>query len=143
MCVLAGAGRNLWRSGNFGHEWEISYTFDEGEYIQAISPMDKSMLESGFLLVTVRAMENTNRVYYSDDAGKEWVPKIDTEFSPYLRASTTEIKVTGQPDVERNAILSGMTTPIPLTGTNEKRPKVYQTVDGLEWSETGFIWPEV
>jgi hypothetical protein len=116
MYVLAGAGQRLWRSGDCGHTWEISHTFDSGEYIQSISPMETSQHSASFVLLTHRTLENMNRVYYSEDEGRTWVAKIDTEFSPYARVSTDSIKVTGESRIETTAIMTGLTTPITLTG---------------------------
>jgi hypothetical protein len=141
MYVLAGAGRKLWRSGNFGYDWEISYTFEAGEYIQSISPMETTANSTTFMLLTHRTLENRNRVYYSDNEGRNWVAKIDTEFSPYARVVTDSIKVTGESRIETTAILTGLTTPIPLTGENVKYPKIFMTADGNNWMSSNFIWP--
>jgi hypothetical protein len=137
MYVLAGAGRKLWRSGNFGYDWEVSYTFDVGEYIQSIGPMNTSTMTSDFMLTTHRTTTNINRTYYSPDTGRNWIAKIDTEFSPYARPVTSHIK-TATGTTETNAIIPGMRSPDIHDG--RRYPTLFRTADGINY-DSAYIWP--
>lgn len=137
MYVLAGAGNKLWRSPDFGQSWEVSKIFDTGEYVQSLSPMDTTTMTPGFMVVTHRTFENVNRVYYSGDTGKNFIPKVDIDFNPNARIFSDHIKQTGLPTTETIAVISGMVT----SDYGGRYPKLFKTFNGSAWSDK-YIWPE-
>jgi hypothetical protein len=137
MYVLAGAGQRLWRSGDFGYNWEISHTFDASEYIQSISSVDTTTMDSDFMLMTYRVLEGTNRTYYSDDAGRNWVAKIDAEYNPNARVFTAHIK-TSTGTTESIALVPSLRS---ADVGGDKHPAIFKSSNGNDWDEK-HVWQQ-